>query len=268
LRLESKGCPQLVVDTLEDVDDGALLSPTPPASPSAHYTSHRETMAPKHLLIPEENMAKRLKSSEPEPVSRSITPAEEPDKIHFEIQYPRMDSDALADDAEFVPSPFEAAGALRKGELDQYVRVVPSADWKKMRKYNNCKSKPGACVFECATLLMQYTVLEETYTNDQFVYVRGVNTPILTEGALGNDKDFWVARILQIRASNPKHVYALVCIITPRFDNGELTEAGYLDVLERGATKTQDKGFRCCKTNSIWTTKIPRQPRANCFKLS
>jgi hypothetical protein len=47
----------------------------------------------------------------------------------------------------------------------------------------------------------------EVYKNNHFVYVRGQDTP---KGNVERDKDFWVARILQVRATNPQHVYALV----------------------------------------------------------
>ncbi len=44
------------------------------------------------------------------------------------------------------------------------------------------------------------------YKNNQVVFVRGDMTPKNDEGP----KDFWVARILQVRAKNAQHVYALV----------------------------------------------------------
>jgi hypothetical protein len=46
------------------------------------------------------------------------------------------------------------------------------------------------------------------YKNNQFVFVRGETTP--RDKAVEEPKDFWVARILQVRAKNAQHVYALV----------------------------------------------------------
>lgn len=51
------------------------------------------------------------------------------------------------------------------------------------------------------------------YKNNHFVYVRGQDTP---KGAVERDKDFWIARILQVRAANPQHVYALVSLLSSR----------------------------------------------------
>jgi hypothetical protein len=48
----------------------------------------------------------------------------------------------------------------------------------------------------------------EIYKNNQFVFVRGEITPVNRE--IEDPKDFWVARILQVRAKNAQHVYALV----------------------------------------------------------
>lgn len=52
----------------------------------------------------------------------------------------------------------------------------------------------------------------EVYKNNQFVFVRGENTP-KDKDTEGRPKDFWVARILQVRAKNAQHVYALVRIL-------------------------------------------------------
>jgi hypothetical protein len=51
------------------------------------------------------------------------------------------------------------------------------------------------------------------YRNNQFVFVRGETTP--RGGAVEDPKDFWVARILQVRAESEKHVYALVGGLSP-----------------------------------------------------
>jgi hypothetical protein len=43
----------------------------------------------------------------------------------------------------------------------------------------------------------------EVYKVHQYVYVRGEDTP---KGNAARDKDFWIARILQVRAASPQHV--------------------------------------------------------------
>lgn len=47
----------------------------------------------------------------------------------------------------------------------------------------------------------------EVYKVHHYVYVRGEDTP---KGNSARDKDFWIARILQVRAASTQHVYALV----------------------------------------------------------
>ena len=60
-----------------------------------------------------------------------------------------------------------------------------------------------------APALIGNLVQGEVYKNNQFVFVRGENTPKDKDTA-GEPKDFWVARILQVRAKNAQHVYALI----------------------------------------------------------
>jgi len=109
-------------------------------------------MAPKHgldgLKKEEEQLSKRAKSSAT-PASRSATPADPGAKVPFEVKYPKMDAKAVQrkEDAELVAqaewqvSPFEAKGAIKEGELNQYFTVVPHAEWDGMKKYNNFISK-------------------------------------------------------------------------------------------------------------------------------
>lgn len=52
-----------------------------------------------------------------------------------------------------------------------------------------------------------WAVQGEVYKVHQYVYVRGEDTP---KGNAARDKDFWIARILQVRALSPQRVYALV----------------------------------------------------------
>ncbi|KAG0650593.1 hypothetical protein D0Z07_2764 [Hyphodiscus hymeniophilus] len=158
-------------------------------------------MAPKRGIDPPEPellSAKRAKSSAtPNPDSRSATPLDQ-GKIAFEVKYLELNTKKklskkerdLSDSADFMESPFVAQGASKPGELDQYYTVVPSEEWDSMKKYNN------------------FIIQGEVYKNNQFVFVRGENTP--KDKTVEDPKDFWVARILQVRAKNAQHVYALV----------------------------------------------------------
>ncbi|KAF8866459.1 hypothetical protein BDZ45DRAFT_272798 [Acephala macrosclerotiorum] len=157
-------------------------------------------MAPKHGLAglqSEEQAAKRAKSSAT-PASRSATPADTSAKVPFKVEYPNMNTSSpthkqkqLIDAADFQVSPFTAKGASKEGELDQYYTVTPTTEWEDMKKYNN------------------FIIQGEVYKNNQFVFVRGEDTP-KDKDTEGRPKDFWVARILQVRAKNAQHVYALV----------------------------------------------------------
>lgn len=55
----------------------------------------------------------------------------------------------------------------------------------------------------------RFAVRREEYQIGNLVYVRGQDTP---KRDVERDKDFWVARILQVRAKDPQHVYALVSV--------------------------------------------------------
>lgn len=167
-------------------------------------------------LQAEETLAKRMKNSST-PASRSATPAEITAKVPFTVQYPpAQDSkrklskkeQELVNHAEFQVSPFVAKGASKKGELDQNYTVTPTAEWESMKKYNNFISEWNMD-FNALWIATNddSTVQGEVYKNNHFVYVRGQDTP---KGSVERDKDFWVARILQVRATNPQHVYALV----------------------------------------------------------
>jgi hypothetical protein len=169
-------------------------------------------MAPKHGLAGSQGDAKRTKSSQ---TSRSATPAEQQGtKVPFEVEYPIMDKnkkrsardEELAEHAEYQVSPFVAKGALKEGELDQYYTVTPTEEWNSMKKYNNfiSKFKEG----RRDLFLTENVVQGDVFKNNQIVFVKGKD-PEKT-GPADQFKNFWIARILQVRAKNAQHVYALV----------------------------------------------------------
>ncbi|KAH8814983.1 hypothetical protein F5884DRAFT_158949 [Xylogone sp. PMI_703] len=151
-------------------------------------------MAPKHGLLGanlDDGSSKRSKRS----ATGSATP--DVDEVtHFTVQYPLMNSkrklskkeQELVDHAEFQASPFVPKGQ-EKSELDQYYTITPIQNWSSMKKYNN------------------FIIQGEIYKSNHFVYVKGEGT---TPKDKEEHKSFWVARILQVRAKDPQHVYALV----------------------------------------------------------
>ncbi|KAF7934799.1 uncharacterized protein EAE98_002844 [Botrytis deweyae] len=152
-------------------------------------------MAPKHGLNGSSSSSnKRMKTESSEPGSMS-SPAAVQEAISFEIKIPLMDLDkkgkeskqnaALRALAEEHISPFQGFNAP-EDELNYHYTVVPNTEWAAMRKYNN------------------FIIQGDTYKNNQFVYVKG-KTETGTQ-----PRDFWIARILQVRAKDPQHVYALV----------------------------------------------------------
>ncbi|KAL2064946.1 hypothetical protein VTL71DRAFT_4086 [Oculimacula yallundae] len=154
-------------------------------------------MAPKHGLKSEDGLVKRAKNST---TSRSVTPADVGAKVPFKVDYPVMKNGGsistkqqdMMDIAEYQVSPFIAKGAREKGELDQHYAVTPNEEWESMKKYNN------------------FIIQGEVYKNNTFVFVRGEDTPKDKDNTEARPKDFWVARILQVRAKNAQHVYALI----------------------------------------------------------
>lgn len=118
-------------------------------------------MAPKHGLAnfkaEEEQAAKRAKGSAT-PASRSATPSviDTSTKVPFKLKYPGSEEGKkkknmsaaeieelkqIEEHKEWQVSPFEAKGALREGELDQFYTVTPITEWASMKKYNNFISK-------------------------------------------------------------------------------------------------------------------------------
>ncbi|TAQ83683.1 hypothetical protein B7494_g7991 [Chlorociboria aeruginascens] len=153
-------------------------------------------MARKHArgssLKEDENAAKRAKSSEaPTSRSGSATPADIAlGNVPFSVRHPVKKNGhyTLSKKHEFQASPF-AIGAAEDSPLDQNYMVTPWDEWNSMKRYNN------------------FVIQGEVYKNNQFVFVRGESTsPVPTD----SPDDYWVARILQVRAEDAQHVYALV----------------------------------------------------------
>ncbi|KAB8299115.1 hypothetical protein EYC80_001228 [Monilinia laxa] len=152
-------------------------------------------MAPKHGRNSSSTPSTKRVKKESSGTSSATPPLAVHDAVAFSIKYPVMNPSKTAKEskqnsilrmqAEEHISPFQGFNASEK-ELDYYYTVVPNDKWVGMRKYNN------------------FIIQSETYKSNETVYVKGK-----TEAGI-EPKDFWVARVLQVRASNPQHVYALV----------------------------------------------------------
>jgi hypothetical protein len=106
----------------------------------------------------------------------------------------------------------------------------------------------------------------EVYKNNHFVYVRSDETPSQKDLDEENLKVFWVARILQVRAQNAQHVYALVRFLLT-VSREQLTDrTDCVDVLGRRITSSKGKTTRP-SYNTWWKANIPRQARAHRVKL-
>ncbi|KAK6587308.1 hypothetical protein PZA11_000598 [Diplocarpon coronariae] len=152
-------------------------------------------MAPKHDLAgspTDEGLAEWARGSA-KPASWSATPADTGLMMPFKAEYldavttrkPTSKEREIAHTAKWHVSPFSVKGAKQEeGELDQYYAMA--------RQALTCHSVQG-----------------EFYRNNQLVFVRGPDTP-KDRDTEGRPKDFWVARVLQVRAKNAQHVYALV----------------------------------------------------------
>ncbi|KAJ6779554.1 hypothetical protein PWT90_05178 [Aphanocladium album] len=98
----------------------------------------------------------------------------------------------------FQISPFEAAGKFRAREsMDIHYRVEPRKRWMEMTKYNS------------------FVLNGNKYLSDGFIFV--ANDEAIERQKSGKFSkhqvgpgDFWVARILEIRAADEHHVYARV----------------------------------------------------------
>ncbi|CAL3962171.1 unnamed protein product [Diplocarpon coronariae] len=84
-----------------------------------------------------------------------------------------------------------------------------------------------------------FVIQGEFYRNNQLVFVRGPDTP-KDRDTEGRPKDFWVARVLQVRAKNAQHVYALRAADQVNKASGkrtyhgkrEMVASNYMEVLD------------------------------------
>ncbi|KFY31319.1 hypothetical protein V493_01209 [Pseudogymnoascus sp. VKM F-4281 (FW-2241)] len=122
--------------------------------------------------------------------------SEESDSEHiWTITYPKMPITnsskrirKLWDEAQKHESNFHGKGQSRNA-LDLRYTVGPAAKWLGMQDYSKC------------------TIDKVDYRKNDFVYIR---PPGLKLDGDDDERKFWVARILEIRAIDARHVYALV----------------------------------------------------------
>ena len=179
---------------------------------------------PKHSLSEIDGQpTKRAKSS--------ATPIEVP-ATRFEIHYPvmeasakkklgkaaRIENDKLEKNAELVISPFQAVHDTRTGWLNRYISVTPAKEWSAMKKYNNFirESIPDPTQTSYVRTDSHGIVQGITFRHQDYIFVLPDTAQVKKSAGVNNgEHNFWVARILQIRAEDPQHVYALVLPLSP-----------------------------------------------------
>ena len=168
-------CPEILSDCALGFSRHTLAISTPHLLPAI--------MAPKHRLSAqlEETSAKRPTT----PASRSATPAEIAARVPFSVQYPPADTkrklsqkeQELVDHAEFQTSPFIAKGTSKKGELDQYYAVTPSAEWESMKGYSNFISEYTYVIMLCVADANNLLQSKVRYTRSITLYTCGAAYP-------------------------------------------------------------------------------------------
>jgi len=83
--------------------------------------------------------------------------------------------------------------------------VSPASIWNSMSVYSNCISK-FVFLSSASSTLTSTVVTNITYRKNEYVYIR---TPATKDGEQ-DMKQYWVGRILQIRARDAQNVFALV----------------------------------------------------------
>jgi hypothetical protein len=123
-------------------------------------------------------------------------------------------------------SPFAPCGKFKTHEtMDLYYQVDPAKRWTDMTRYNSFVRKFTPLLLSCARRLRSTfpltrcrTVNGIKYFSEGFIYVAN-DSSIERQKAVNNNEpmqyrkksdDDWVARILEIRASDEHHVYARV----------------------------------------------------------
>jgi hypothetical protein len=130
------------------------------------------------------------------PKSAKSATKDDNEDIEFQVIYPPMDTKGKVSTitklhielAVLQISPFNAKNQPN-GVMDQHYVIVPYDTWNLMKKYNN------------------FVIMGDAYRNKEYVFVNPVEKG---PTSYGDERDFWVARVLEVRASNPQHVYALV----------------------------------------------------------
>ncbi|KAM6513422.1 hypothetical protein FALCPG4_015845 [Fusarium falciforme] len=117
-------------------------------------------------------------------------------------------------------SPFSPTGTFKTHEtMDLYYTVEPGKKWQDMKRYNSFVRKyPRESVLKNLGLIIGFLAVNGIkYYSEGFVYVANETTLERqkaahggTTGVLNKSEDDWVARILEIRASDEHHVYARV----------------------------------------------------------
>lgn len=117
----------------------------------------------------------------------------------------------LVDIAVLQPSPFHGKGQPANA-LDIHYVVKPQEDWAAMKRYNSfvseCSNRTHAKY--SVAYLGNPPVAGDHYSNSEYVFVRHDGIKDKDNDDKADCKDYWVAKILEVRASDSSHVYARV----------------------------------------------------------
>lgn len=88
--------------------------------------------------------------------------------------------------------------------------IRPGSLWEAMKKYRNFVGKLSSTVSDGPNSLLIITVGEETFGVNDFVSVNHSNIAHGTLLSTEDEKLFWIARVLEVRALDSQHVYLRV----------------------------------------------------------
>lgn len=97
----------------------------------------------------------------------------------------------------------------KKNCLDIHYTVHPSDAWNSLKSYNRFKSKYARNISSILNTILIFSaaVQGEDYLKKECVWVKPIDN---CSNSTLNEADFWICTIVEVKARDPSHVYALV----------------------------------------------------------
>ncbi len=95
-------------------------------------------------------------------------------------------------------------------DLELIYTIRPGTLWESMKKYRNFVGKPATFWYEIVVRLLISAVGEETFGVNDFVSVNHSNIAHGADLTTEDEKMFWIAQVLEVRALDSQHVYLRV----------------------------------------------------------